>query len=292
MDPRFGQLRRSSLAERPDGCGLGLIHSPPDGGQKFAELWRLAQVAPPIWSAAILGRLVKANWAPENEVNEKASFTRLAEFAGECRATPLTVRPKKSLRAPVTEYTCLAMHPGGRIIAAGSSNRQIYQWDLPDGDQHEPALIGPSPVTRALVYSPDGEIIATASGDNRIRAFRLAGGQVIKTFEGHSAMVRSLAVHPDGRTLYSAGFDGSIRFWRFPHGTELKTLKPGPEEIFSMVIGANGTHLISAGADCLVRVWNLRKALLRANLPGIRKQSPISPPANPANWSPAPDEII
>ena len=239
-------------------------------GQKFAELWRLAQVAPPIWSAAILGRLVKANWAPENE-DEKTSFTRLAEFAEECRATPLTVRPKKSLRAPVTEYTCLAMHPGGGIIAAGSSNQQIYQWDLPDGDQHEPVLIGPSPVTRALVYSPDGEIIATASGDNRIRAFRLAGGQVIKTFEGHRAMIRSLAVHPDGRTLYSAGFDGSIRFWRFPHGAELKTLKPGPAEIFSMVIGANGTHLISAGADCLVRVWNLPEGTSARELTGHTK---------------------
>ena len=224
--------------------------------EHFADMWRLAQVAPPLWSAAILQRLSKQGWQPE-VVDEQAGFTSLTSLAHACLSAPLDIQPKKNLHAAVLDFTCLAMHPGGRILAAGCNDSRIFQWNLPDGDLRDAEIIGPAPVTRALVYSPDGELLAAASGDNRIRAFRLSGGQMLKTMEGHRAMIRALAIHPDGRTLYSAGFDGTVRFWRFPYGPELNTLRPGPDEVFSMVLGANGQHLLSCGADSLVRVWNL-----------------------------------
>ena len=224
--------------------------------EHYADLWRLAQVAPPLWSAAILQRLSKLGWQPKG-ADEQAGFTSLAALAQVCLSVPLAIQPKKNLHAPAQDFTCLAMHPGGRILAAGCSDSRIFQWNLPDGNLRDAEIIGPAPMTRALVYSPDGELLAAASGDNRIRVFRLSGGQMLKTLEGHRAMIRALAIHPDGRTLYSAGFDGAIRFWRFPYGPELNTLRPGGDEVFSMALGANGQHLLTCGADSLVRVWNL-----------------------------------
>ncbi len=234
---------------------------------QLADLWRLAQAAPPVWCAAILERLSRRTWQPDG-VEEREGFARLMGLAREALANPLSIRPKKALNAPFAEITCLAMHPNGRTIAAGSNDQHIYQWDLPDGVLRKPPLIGPSPVTRALAYSPDGSLLAAANGDNRIRAFRLPDGSLVKNFEGHRAMIRGLAIHPDGRTLYSAGFDGSLRFWRFPHGTELKNLRPGPGEIFSMALGFNGKHLISAGADCLIHVWSLPEGTLSREIAG------------------------
>lgn len=225
--------------------------------EKHSELWRLAQVAPPVWSAAILDWLEKHNWQPEN-AQEREEFSRLVLLARACLASPLSIHPMKLLYAPpISDITCLAMHPAGRVLAAGRSDQYILQWNLPDGDLLPTSLIGPAPVTRALAFSPDGELLACASGDNRIRIFRLSSGQLVKTFEGHHAMIRALAVHPDGRSLYSAGFDGTLRFWRFPHGPGLNLLRPSAAEIFSLVMGASGSHLISAGADCQVRVWTL-----------------------------------
>ncbi len=234
---------------------------------QLETLWRLAQSAPPIWSAAILERLSQQGWQPQPP-DERAIFETLAQLAGLCHAAPLPIRPKQLLQTPLAEITCLALHPSGRLLAAGTTDQYIYQWSLPDGKLREPALIAPAPVTRALTFSPDGELIVSAGGDNRIRAFRLNNGQMVKTFEGHRAMIRSLAVHPDGRTLYSAGFDGSIRFWRFPYGAEQKVLRPSREEIFSLELGAGGQHLISGGADGLVRVWTLPEGLAARELPG------------------------
>jgi WD40 repeat protein len=235
---------------------------------KLIDLWRLAQVAPPVWSAAILDWLAKRAWQPEND-EESAEFSRLVSLARACLASPLGIHPVKLLYVPpISDVTCLAMHPAGKTLAAGRSDQHILQWDLPAGNLLPTSLIGPTPVTRALAFSPDGELLACASGDNRIRAFRLSNGQLVKTFEGHQAMVRAMVVHPDGRTLYSAGFDGSIRFWRFPHGPGLNTLRPGPYEIFSLAISATGGHLVSAGADSLLRVWTLPEGAAAREMAG------------------------
>jgi WD40 repeat protein len=236
--------------------------------EKDVDLWRLAQFAPPMWSAAILDRLAKRGWQPGPE-EERRGFTRLVELARESLASPLAIHPLKTLYVPpISEVTCLAMHPSGRTLAAGRNDQYILQWDLSTGDLLPTQLIGPAPVTRALAYSPDGEMLASASGDNRIRVFRLKNAQILKTFEGHQAMIRALAIHPDGRAMYSAGFDGSIRFWRFPHGAELKTLRPGPDEIFSLAMSANGSHLISGGADCLLHVWTLPEGVAAREMIG------------------------
>lgn len=247
---------------------------------QYSELWRLAQAAPPVWSAAILDQLANRGWQPF-AAEDQSGFERLARTARECLAAPLALRPKQVLQADA-ELTCLALSADGRLLAGGASNDQrIFLWGLPDGFSRSP-LIGPAPVTRAVGFAPGGEFLAAAGGDHRIRVFRLQGGQVVKVLEGHQAMIRSLAFHPEGRVLYSAGFDGSLRFWRFPYGPEIKTLRPGPGEIFNMVAGAGGLHLISGGADCLVRVWSLPEGAAARDLPG-HKDTITSLAASPAS---------
>lgn len=233
--------------------------------EKLDQLWQLAQAAPPVWSAPALARLANRGWLPAEEPDD---FTHLAEMARKCLAAPLSLKPLKTLHGADREITCLAAHPGGKLLAGGSAGQRIYQWRLPDGEPTQPALIGPAPVTRALAYSPDGELLAAAGGDHRIRIFRLQSGQIVKTLEGHQAMIRSLAVHPDGRALYSAGFDGSARFWRFPHGAELKKLRPGPGEIFDLVLASGGARLICGGVDGVVYVWSLPEGAKARELSG------------------------
>jgi WD40 repeat protein len=235
--------------------------------KRFGDLWRLAQAAPPVWSAAILDQLAHHGWTPVEDMDQ-AGYENLVRLAQESLTSPLKILAKKSLYVPAAELISLTIHPDGRYLAAGSSDQRIFLWKLPEGTLNESPLIGPAPVTRALSFSPDGEMLASAANDNRIRVFRLKNGQLIKTLEGHHATIRSLAIQADGRALFSAGFDGSIRFWRFPYGPELKNLKPGPGEIFSMVVGSGGGHLVSAGADCQIRVWTLPEGTAVRELAG------------------------
>lgn len=236
-------------------------------GSRHNELWKLAQVAPPVWGAVILSNLQERGWCPE-EPDQREGFQNLADHAARCKTNPFTVGHRKSLQAPSTDIQCISLHPTGRILAAGSSDQRLMLWSLPDGQPAEPGILSPTPVTRTMAFSPDGELIACAGGDNRIRVFRFPNGQLLKTLDGHRAMIRGLAIHPDGRTLYSAGFDGYVRLWRFPHGAALKTIRPGPGEIFSLALGSGGSHLLSAGADSIVQVWSLPEGVLSRELIG------------------------
>jgi WD40 repeat protein len=234
---------------------------------RHTDLWRLAQVAPPLWSAAIMDRMKEDAWLPVSK-EEREGYLLLREKAALALASPLTIRPKKRLHAPTSDFTCLAMHPAGRLLAAGNSEQRIFVWSLPDGVLRDPVLGSPTAVTRALAFSPEEDLLAAAGGDHRIRAYRTQAGQIVKVLEGHSAMLRGVAIHPDGRTLYSAGFDGSARAWRFPHGALIRTMRGGGGEIFSLALSAAGTHLLTAGADSIVYVWSLPEGTLSRELVG------------------------
>ena len=232
---------------------------------RHPELWRLAQVAPPSVSANILAHLHQAGWQPTGD--ERDGYHQLVNLAAECWSKPLEVKPLKKLHALSDDFLCLQFHPQARLLAAGSSGQPIFLWSLPDGDLQFPAMVGPASTTRAVQFSPDGELIIAANGDQRIRIIRHQTGQLIKTLEGHRSLIRTLAMHPGGRILASAGFDGSIRFWRIPIGTEFKRIQSDVTEIFSLALFSNGELLASGGAGENVTIWNVPEGNFLRSLP-------------------------
>ena len=234
--------------------------------ERHADLWRLSLAAPALWSAAILARLGKTAWKPAAG-SDLDGFNTLCSLASACAQRPLDLRPATTIHAPGDDLTCLALSPSFNMLAGGTSGQHIYLWQLPDGALRYPALIGPATVTRALAFSPDGEHLVAADGDKRIRIFRYATGQVIKTIEGHRGLVRAIAIHPSGRVLVSAGFDGQIRTWRFPLGTELKRMDTDIRENFCLAILADGETIVSAGLGDNLSLWRLNEGILLRRIP-------------------------
>lgn len=224
--------------------------------ERFPELWRLAQVAPPVWSAGILVRLHKAQWKPDN-TGDQEGFRSLVSLAEICLRDTLDIRPAKKLMALSDEILSLALHPGGSLLAAGSSGQPIFVWQLPEGELHFPALIGPASSTRAILFSLDGELIVAASVDQNVRLFRHKNSQLIKTLEGHRGLIRAMALHPNGRLLVTTSFDGYIHLWRFPMGTLIKSLGSPVRELFAAQILSKGDLLATGGAGNQVTIWNL-----------------------------------
>jgi WD40 repeat protein len=63
----------------------------------------------------------------------------------------------------------VAFHPNGKQLASGSCDNTAKVWDLETGQEVE-TLRGHIGYVMALAYSPDGSLLATASGH------RYAGG--------------------------------------------------------------------------------------------------------------------
>ncbi|HEX2980615.1 MAG TPA: WD40 repeat domain-containing protein [Anaerolineaceae bacterium] len=223
--------------------------------QKYAELWRLAQSATPIWSAKLLLWLGEQGWKPDQE-EQQPGFANLLNLAGYCVEQEIQMRKPQTLGGVFRNLNCLALSPDGRRVACGTAEGSVQVWLLPE---RFPQLVIPSPAGQAwaLAFSPNGEYLAGGYGDHTVRIWRVEDGRLVKTLDGHQSTVRSIAISPDGRQLGSASFDGGVKLWRFPYGPELRSFAGHPSEVFCVQFSPDGQTLASGGADNQIRLWSL-----------------------------------
>jgi WD40 repeat protein len=121
----------------------------------------------------------------------------------------------------------LAISPDGRVLAAGDLENLVHLWDptqaFHTGQEYYPESMklmghkGNNASYRAMiwkvVFSPNGQLLASAGGDGTIRLWDVINGDLVTTLEGHKAGVTGVAFQPDGRLLASCGLDSTVRFW-------------------------------------------------------------------------------
>ena len=75
---------------------------------------------------------------------------------------------------------------------------------------------GHNGILRRVAFSPDSQLLATASVDKTVKLWDAATGNEIETLRGHSGYVFSVAFSPDGQRLASAGgyrTHGEVKIW-------------------------------------------------------------------------------
>ncbi|MEG4048557.1 AAA-like domain-containing protein, partial [Microcoleus sp. Pol17_C1] len=109
----------------------------------------------------------------------------------------------------------------------------------------------------SVAWSPDGNTLASASGDNTIKLWNVQTQTELKTLTGHSSSVISVAWSPDGKTLASASDDKTIKLWNLQTQKELTTLAGHSDSVWSIAFSPDGKTLASASGDNTIKLWNL-----------------------------------
>jgi WD40 repeat protein len=112
-----------------------------------------------------------------------------------------------------------------------------------------------------VVYSPNGELLASLSRDRTLRVWEAASGKLVHVFSEKHVDFYAVAWSPDGLSLAAAGDDplhggkAGIRFFDLQSGKEIKRLTGHNQTAYFLAFVAEGKILMSVSPGQVIR-WD------------------------------------
>jgi len=208
---------------------------------------------------------------------------------------PATGRQRAALPLPVAvSLHCLALAPDGRTVAAGCSAGVVCLWDLAAGRERRTLFTNAADrirwqrvdallkwriptkeefqiAVRAVAFSPDGRLLATASDAGRVQLWDTVSGREVRVLCDDHPDTVALAFAPDGATL-ALNRGATVELWDVASGRLRQKLEGHTAAVCALAYSADGRLLASGGKDMAVKLWDTAAGREPTALVGHRAQ--------------------
>ena len=126
------------------------------------------------------------------------------------------------LKYPNKYFTSIDFSPNSTILASGTSDGEIFLWDITTRSLKSPPLSGHRGRITRVIFSRDGQLIASSGADRVIRIWDVESGKPFGVpLVGHSSSVRDLVFSGDNNILASYGDEDVIILWEIASGQQI-----------------------------------------------------------------------
>lgn len=162
----------------------------------------------------------------------------------------------------------VAFNSDATQLVAGTYYWRVMIWNVPTVAEEPFQTFEHRAPIWSVVMSPDDEIVASSSGDKRVKVWNLKTGSLIFSFPDHSDTIYSIDISSDGKKLVSGSADQTIKIEDLDTGDLINTLNGHTGAIRSVKITPDGKKIVSGSYDTTVKIWDLKTGKLIKTLSG------------------------
>ncbi len=162
------------------------------------------------------------------------------------------------LRGPTSEVTCLGFSSDGKYIAGSASDGTIWIWEAVSARLLASRRMGTAP--KALIFSPDGNLIAIDSERDRFQLWAWKASEALREVAGRPGTLSSGLFSPDSKYIISRD-DRLAMVWKVPEkgGSQITKVKQlsghHTAEVNSASFSPDGEFIVTASNDATAMVW-------------------------------------
>ena len=222
--------------------GAGYIYS---GGQdRVVKAWDVAS-----------GKLLRNLEGHAHWVNSLSTNTEYALRSGPYDHRGIGPTDEKQIVEVCTKKYNDVTNTRGELLVSASDDFTMYLWKPSHGNKPLTRMTGHQQPVNYVMYSPDGNMIASASFDKSVRIWDGATGKFMCAFRAHVQSVYQVAWSADSRMVVSSSKDSTIKLWHVSKKKMLEDLPGHADEVFAVDWSPDGERVASGGKDKILKVW-------------------------------------